>query len=149
MIVIAHNIRSLHNVGAIFRSADVFGVKEIYLTGCTGSPPRKEIAKTALGSQNRIKWQQREDALDLIRNLQSSGHKMIAIEMDEKSVPISTISKQGNLVLILGNEVEGIEKEILEACDVIAEIQTSGSKQSLNVSVAAGVALFALTEGKG
>lgn len=145
MIVIAHNIRSLHNVGSIFRSCDAFGVEKLYLTGITGAPPRKEIAKVALGSEHQVAWKQVEDVYTLIAELKSEGHRVLALENGVNAHPIDSITSKDKVALILGNEVSGIEPELLRLCDVVLEIPMIGRKQSLNVSVAAGIALFALT----
>jgi 23S rRNA (guanosine2251-2'-O)-methyltransferase len=144
MIIIAHNIRSLHNVGSIFRTADVFGIEKIYLTGYTGHPPRKEIAKTALGSDKRVEWEGVEDVVQVIDQLKESGVTVAALEMSDRSVSINSFDSTKNIALILGNEVEGIEKEVLEKCDEIFEIDMPGNKKSLNVSVAAGIGMFVL-----
>ncbi|HBK34434.1 MAG: tRNA/rRNA methyltransferase (SpoU) [Candidatus Uhrbacteria bacterium GW2011_GWE2_40_58] len=145
MIMIAHNIRSLHNVGSIFRSADAFGIEKLYLTGFTGTPPRKEIAKVALGSEQRVPWEFFSDIHSLLSLLKSEGKQIVAIETGEQAVSLHSFSTEPHkLVLIVGNEVEGIEKEVLENCDVIVEIPMTGRKRSLNVSVAAGIALFSL-----
>lgn len=145
MIVIAHNIRSLHNVGSIFRSCDVFGVEKLYLTGISGTPPRKEIAKVALGSEHRVAWEHVDDVFELIDRLKSQGCTIIALENHARSNSIEQYCPVGQNALVLGNEVGGIEPEILKLCDVTLEIPMIGHKQSLNVSVAAGIALFALT----
>lgn len=147
MLLIAHNIRSLHNVGAIFRSADAFGVNKVYLTGITGTPPRKEIAKVALGAEQRIDWEYRENTNDLLAELQSSGTHIIALEQDPRAIPLSKDVKEseGEVAVLIGNEVEGIEKPLLDAADAIIEIPMPGQKKSLNVSVATGIILFALT----
>ncbi len=168
MIVIAHNIRSLHNVGSIFRSCDAFGVEKLYLSGITGVPPRREIAKVALGSEHRVAWEHTDDVLELIRSLQSDGCTIVALENGPRAKPIdafcptcpSTCPPQlcerrrkldnversgiGQIAIIVGNEVEGIDREILDVVDATVEIPMPGRKQSLNVSVAAGIALFAL-----
>ena len=145
MIVIAHNIRSLHNVGSIFRSCDAFGVEKLYLTGITGTPPRKEIAKVALGSEHWVAWEHVEDVFALIQELKLQGHKMIALENHPRATPIDLFCPTGQNALVLGNEVGGIEPDLLDQCDLLLEIPMPGRKQALNVSVAAGIALFALT----
>jgi len=143
MRLIAHDIRSLHNVGSLFRSADAFGVEKIYLTGMTGTPPRKEIAKVALGSEHRIPWEQRADVKGLIQELQKQGWFVCALETGKDTQPLTHIKiSQEKMVLLVGNEVEGLSSEICGACDAIAEISMPGVKRSLNVSVAAGIALF-------
>lgn len=145
MILIAHNIRSLHNVGAFFRTADAFGVEKIYLTGYTGCPPRKEIAKTALGSEHRIPWEHREDLDALLLELKSMGKKIVALEISDRAIPVSALEiPTEQIALIVGSEVEGISPQLLEQCDEIIEIPMIGIKKSLNVSVATGIALFAI-----
>lgn len=145
MVLIAHNIRSLHNVGAFFRTSDAFGVEKIYLTGYTGCPPRKEIAKTALGSEHRIPWEHREDLDELILELKSAGKKIVALEISDRAIPVDKLETSvENIALIVGSEVEGISPQLLEQCDEIIEIPMIGVKKSLNVSVATGIALFAI-----
>ncbi|MBU0646611.1 TrmH family RNA methyltransferase [Patescibacteria group bacterium] len=147
MHLIAHNIRSLHNVGAIFRSADAFGIKKLWLTGYTAAPPRPEIAKVALGSDQRVAWEKREDLDDLIKELRIQGFSIAALETGKGSIPINNFHHPAmETVLILGNEVEGLEPRILEQVDNILAIPMLGKKQSLNVSVAAGIAMFSLTQ---
>ena len=146
MRLIAHNIRSMHNVGAIFRSADAFCVEKLYLTGYTATPPRKEIAKVALGGEDRVPWEFAADPLLLITRLKKEGWKIIALENAAGSKPILSIAQDNQssrVALILGSEVEGIAPEILALCDETVEIPMRGNKRSLNVSVAAGIALFA------
>jgi len=145
MIIIAHNIRSLHNVGAILRSADAFDVEKVYLTGFTGQPPRKEIAKVALGSDRRVSWQGREDILTLIEELKQTGYQVLALDNIDRSISLEAVVFEKPIALILGNEVEGLESAVLDACDQIVMITMPGAKQSLNVSVAAGIAMFALS----
>jgi tRNA G18 (ribose-2'-O)-methylase SpoU len=145
MIIIAHNIRSLHNVGSIFRSADAFGVEKLYLTGFTGAPPRSEIAKTALGSENRVVWEQTEDIQSLVPKLRSDGYSLIGLENGENIKSINETVFDKPVALVLGNEVEGIEAEVREKLDLLVEIPMPGQKRSLNVSVAAGIAMFVLS----
>lgn len=145
MFVIAHNIRSLHNVGAIFRSADAFGVEKIFLTGYTGTPPRKEIAKVALGSEHHLPWEHIEDPRALIQRLQKDGVEIVALENGVDAVSIGKHDiRSDKAALLLGNEVDGVEKDLLALVDKTVEIPMPGRKQSLNVSVATGVALYAL-----
>ena len=146
MIVIAHNIRSLHNVGSIFRSCDAFGVEKLYLTGFTGVPPRKEIAKVSLGSEHRVSWEAVLEIKPLLQMLKQQGFCLVALDNTQGSIPIYTLKTDKPLVLILGNEVEGVEKDLLVECDQQVEIPMPGEKQSLNVSVATGIALFALMQ---
>ena len=146
MIVIAHNIRSLHNVGAILRSADAFGIEKVFLTGFTGLPPRKEISKVALGSDQRVNWEGRENIIEVITELKKLGRQVIALDNIEGAIAIGQIESSQPIALVLGNEVEGLEKAVLDICEITVFIEMPGAKQSLNVSVAAGVAMFALTK---
>ncbi len=146
MIVIAHNIRSLHNVGSIFRSCDAFAVEKLYLTGFTGVPPRKEIAKVSLGSEHRVPWEAVSEIRSLLQTLKQQGFCVVALDNTRASMPIQAFKTDKPLALLLGNEVDGVEKDLLAACDQQVEILMPGEKQSLNVSVATGIALFALTQ---
>jgi tRNA G18 (ribose-2'-O)-methylase SpoU len=149
-ILIIHNVRSVVNVGAMFRTADAAGIDKIYLTGYTPTPldrfgrKRGDLAKSALGAEEFVSWEQKKIIFPLIAKLKLDGFKIIAIEQDKKSVDYKTLrfrSGQGN-VFIVGPEVTGIPKNILQKCDTIAEIPMRGKKESLNVSVACGIALF-------
>lgn len=144
MILIAHDIRSLHNVGAIFRSADAFSVERIYLTGFTGTPPRPEIAKTALGAEDRVCWVKGIEVVEVIEEVRRQGYRVIALENGVGARPIGPVEEE--VALILGNEVTGIDPDVLALCDDAMEIPMPGGKKSLNVSVAAGIALFALSQ---
>jgi len=145
MRLIALDIRSLHNVGSLFRSADAFGVEKLYLVGITGVPPRKEIAKTALGSEHRVLWEQAETIEPLLETLKQEGFMIAALETGDRSVSLSDVKiDPTKTVLIVGNEVDGIQSTVLDQCDLVVNIPTIGMKKSLNVSVAAGIALFAI-----
>ena len=148
-ILILHNIRSVENVGAMFRTADAAGISKIYLTGYTPAPldrfgrKRGDLAKSALGAEQFVFWEQKKMVCPVIAKLKREGFHIIAIEQDEKSVDYKTLRlRSGRNAFIVGAEVTGIPKNILEKCDVIAEIPMRGKKESLNVSVALGVALF-------
>jgi tRNA G18 (ribose-2'-O)-methylase SpoU len=142
--VIANDIRSLHNVGSIFRSCDAFGVERLYLTGISGTPPRKEIAKVSLGSEHRVAWEYQEGVLALINELKTRGVKIVALENGQGSVDINSFKFKDKIALVIGNEVAGVSPEILDMCDAQVEIPMLAAKKSLNVSVAFGIALFAL-----
>ena len=156
--LILHNIRSLHNVGSIFRTADRAGVEKIYLTGYTPAPvdvmgrTRKEIAKTALGAEKTVTWEKHKDINTLINNVRSRtpNIEIVAVEQDEKAIDYKRFAKtkkaQSPLALVLGNEVRGLSKQTLKKCDAIIEIPMHGKKESLNVAVAAGVVLFELMD---
>jgi len=141
MIIIAHNIRSLHNIGSIFRNAAAFGVEKLYLTGFTAVPPRKEIAKVALGAQDLVAWEQGSIGL-VISSLKDQGYQVIGLETGKDAKDIASI-KKSKIALVLGNEVEGIDPETLKMLDAIVEIPMD-KKRSLNVSVASGVAMYVL-----
>ncbi len=146
--LILHNVRSEYNVGSIFRTADGVGVSKIFLAGYTPAPidkfgrPVKEISKTALGAEKTIPWEQEKNISKLLKNLKKQKFQIIAIEQAKNSVDYKKIKPKFPVAFILGNEVKGISKSVLNLCDVIAEIPMKGKKESLNVSVSAGVALF-------
>jgi len=145
LVVIAHNIRSLHNVGAIFRTAEGAGVNKIYLTGYSGYPPRKEIDKVALGSQMRISWEYKKNISVLIKKLKQQKYSILALEQDKKSIDYKEFKpKKQKIALIIGNEIRGISNQLKNQADTILEIPMLGNRRSLNVSVAFGVAVFEL-----
>jgi 23S rRNA (guanosine2251-2'-O)-methyltransferase len=149
LYVIAHNIRSLHNVGSIFRAADGLGVSKVYLTGYTGTPEgnnAKHVHKVALGAEEFVPWEQTRSLVRLITKLRKQGVRMVALE-NNKDYKITSLYKykpKFPMALILGEEVKGHTKKILDLMDDIVEIPMHGQKESLNVSVAAGVAMYAL-----
>jgi 23S rRNA (guanosine2251-2'-O)-methyltransferase len=144
--VIAHNIRSLHNVGSIFRTSDSFGVKKIYLTGYTGTPPDPKIAKVALGAENFVEWEQNKSLARVIKKLKAQGVRIAALENNVKypTILLSKYKPKFPLAVILGEETKGNTRKILESVDDIIEIPMYGQKESLNVSVACGVVLYGL-----
>jgi len=147
-VLVLDNIRSTHNVGSIFRIADCVGVLKIYLVGVTPDPvdrfgrDRKDIAKVSLGAEKTILWEHATDIKKLIAKLKKDGFEVVALEQDEDSIDYKKYKPQFPFALILGEEVNGIRKETLNLCDKIIEIKMAGEKESLNVSVATGVALF-------
>jgi tRNA G18 (ribose-2'-O)-methylase SpoU len=149
-ILILDNIRSAHNVGAIFRTADAIGIDKIFLIGTTPTPldrfnrPRKDIAKTALGAEKTLSYEYAKTITPILNNLRKQNFYLIAIEQSPKSVDYKKVQAQEKTAIIVGNEVSGISEKVLEKCDVIAEIEMKGKKESLNVSVATGVALFGI-----
>jgi len=149
--LILNNIRSAENVGSILRTADAVGVTRVYLCGITPTPvdrfgrPNAKVLKASLGAEEGVAWEQREDTKELLEELKERGVYIIALEQSAQSVDYKEIRIQKNSVLIVGNEVEGVEEELLTLCDQIMEIPMRGTKESLNVSVATGVALYALT----
>jgi tRNA G18 (ribose-2'-O)-methylase SpoU len=149
-ILILPNIRSAINVGAMFRTADAVGIDKIYLTGYTPRPTDKfgriqsDIAKSALGAETWVPWEYEEDINKLLRKLKKENFQIIAVEQDEGSVDYRKVKLGDKVAIMMGEEVNGIDKKILKKCDVIAEIPMKGKKESLNVSVACGIALFGI-----
>ena len=149
-ILILNDIRSVENVGAMFRTADAAGIDKIYLIGTTPTPidrfgrKRKDLAKSALGAEEYVAWEYKKLVCPVIAKLKRDGFKIIAIEQDEKSVDYRKLKANHYKLkaFLVGTEVTGIPKDVLEKCDLIAEIPMRGKKESLNVSVALGVALF-------
>ena len=147
-ILILPDIRSAENVGAIFRTADAVGIDKIYLVGITPAPvdrfgrARQDLAKSALGAEKSVPWEQRENLKELILELKKESYKIIAIEQSENSLDYKEVKIGEKNAFILGTETTGLPKEILDMCDIIAEIPMKGEKESLNVSVAFGVAIF-------
>jgi tRNA G18 (ribose-2'-O)-methylase SpoU len=146
------DIRSVHNVGSIFRTAEAAGVSNIYLCGTTPTPldrfgrERKDLAKVALGAEKMVRWEYAESAVDVVMRLKKEGLLIISLEQSESSVGYAQVKLLRQTLLILGSEVEGVPKNLLELSDVVYEIPMLGKKESLNVSVAAGIALFKLIE---
>lgn len=143
--VVVHNIRSLFNIGACFRNADAFGVQHLYLAGYTAAPPRPEIAKTALGADKTVPWSQAPDAVGLLNTLKEEGKTVIAFESDPSYPSIEEVDLPADVVALFGNEPDGLPDELLEAADLRINIPMMGQKTSLNIAVANGVALYALT----
>jgi tRNA G18 (ribose-2'-O)-methylase SpoU len=149
-VLILHNIRSTYNVGAIFRTADAAGISKIYLCGYTPAPLDKfsrlssAIAKTALGAEKNVPWEQIKNTGTVFNRLKKDGYQLIAIEQAKNSTDYKKIKMKFPCALILGEEVNGLPKSLLSKCDIVAEIPMKGKKESLNVSVAAGIAIFRL-----
>lgn len=153
MILILHNIRSLYNVGSIFRTADAAGIQKIYLTGITPTPydrlgkPRQQLTKVSLGAEKNIPWEYFKSAPPLLNKLKKEKYKIYAIEQDRKSVPYYKLQPINyKLALVLGNEVKGLPLSIVNNCDKILEIPMVGKKESLNVAVAFGIVVFRVVE---
>ncbi len=148
MYVILHNIRSAHNVGSIFRTADGAGVSKIFLTGYTPTPidrfgrEQAEILKTSLGATHTVAHEAYLDVFEVIRTLQKEGVSIVAVEQTERSQNYKKYIPKGNVAFIFGNEITGVEEEVLAVADAHIEIPMHGAKESLNVSVCAGVVLF-------
>jgi len=146
VIAVLENVRSAYNVGSVFRTADAFLLEGIYICGYTAKPPHKEIKKTALGSEETVHWLPFTTAIDAIARLRSAGFKVYAVEQTENSIPLHKFERNTNqkTALIFGNEVTGVEQSTIALCDGTIEIPQLGMKHSLNISVAAGIALWEL-----
>ena len=145
LVVVCHNIRSAYNIGSVFRTADGAGVAKVYLTGYTPAPLHPGIAKTALGAEKIVTWEKFAKIDGLLKKLIKEKYKIIALEQSQKSVPLDSFKSKGNVALILGNEVRGLSEGTLSKCDRVVEIPMRGKKESLNVSVAFGIAAYFLT----
>lgn len=146
LIVILDNIRSLNNIGSVFRTSDAFLIEKIYLCGITAKPPHKDIHKTALGATDSVEWEHVEDTIELIKKLQEEGVVVASIEQVESSVQLQDFnpSKNNKLAIIFGNEVKGVQQEVVSISDYCIEIPQFGTKHSLNISVSCGVVLWDL-----
>lgn len=144
LIVVLDNVRSLHNVGSVFRTSDAFLVQGVYLCGITSTPPHAEIHKTALGAEDTVDWQYHEDTHEAIRSLQNDGYTVYAIEQAKGStlLPELQLKKGGKYAVVLGNEVKGVQQSVVDMCDGCIEIPQFGTKHSLNVSVTAGIIIW-------
>ena len=145
LIVLVDNVRSLYNVGSIFRTSDGVMIEKLILAGFTPHPPRKEIEKTALGSTKSVPWEYTKHPNEIIQNLKERGYKICCLELTDKSIHYNDITiSEFPLCLVIGNEINGVSKEVMELCDLAIEIPMYGIKQSLNVAVAYGIAVFEL-----
>ncbi len=144
IILVLDNIRSLNNIGSVFRTADAFLVQKIYLCGITATPPHKDIRKTALGATDSVDWEYRKDTLELVAELKEMGVTTIAVEQAEDALMLNDFNptEDGVLALIFGNEVKGVSQEVVSATDVVLEIPQFGTKHSLNISVSTGVVVW-------
>ncbi len=142
--LLAYNIRSLWNVGSLFRTCDAMQIEKLYLTGYTGIPPRKEITKTALGAEEFVPWEHFDDPLEVLQKLKEEGFSIVSLEQTAESIPLEEFEPTFPLCLLLGNEIKGVRDDLLSMSDAVISIPMLGQKESLNVAVAAGIALHAL-----
>jgi tRNA G18 (ribose-2'-O)-methylase SpoU len=144
IIVVLDNIRSLNNIGSIFRTSDAFRIKKIYLCGISAIPPHKDIQKTALGSTESVDWEYAENTLELIKKLQLNNIQVLSIEQAEKAPTLNefTPKKKQTYALVFGNEVKGVSQEVVSQSDQVIEIPQYGTKHSLNISVSCGIVLW-------
>ncbi len=148
IVVLLDNVRSLHNVGSAFRTADAFRVAKVYLTGITGQPPHREIQKTALGATESVEWAYFKNGSELVQQLKSEGYTILVIEQTTSSLSLQDFKPQANskYCLVFGNEVSGVSEDIIEFADYALEIPQSGTKHSINVSVCVGIVVWEMAK---
>lgn len=143
--LVVHNVRSIHNVGSMFRTSDAARIEHIHLTGFTGTPEHEDLHKTALGAQDAVQWSQHDAAVPLLHDLKDAGYTIAALEQTDDTRPPDTVEASAfPLALVVGNEVRGVEADVLDAVDLALEIPQYGTKISLNVGVAYGIAVYDL-----
>lgn len=146
LIAVLDNVRSLNNIGSVFRTADAFAIEAVYLCGITAKPPHREINKTALGATESVNWTYFEDTQTAVKKLKEDGWKVYAIEQTENSIMLNDFKPLSDekIALIFGHEVKGVEQKVINQCDGVIEIPQKGTKHSLNISVSAGVVIWDL-----
>jgi 23S rRNA (guanosine2251-2'-O)-methyltransferase len=146
LIIVLDNVRSLNNVGSVFRTADAFLIEAIYLCGITGTPPNKDIQKTALGSTETVVWKHFANTLDAVSELKQHDYKVYSIEQAENATMLNTFQPEesAKLAIVFGNEVKGVQQEVIDRCDGVIEIPQAGTKHSLNIAVSAGIVVWDL-----
>lgn len=142
IILVLDNIRSLNNIGSVFRTADAFAVEAIYLCGITAQPPHREINKTALGATESVAWKYFEQTLDAVEALKQNGYEVCSVEQAENSTFLNMYHPKEKVALIFGHEVKGVEQQVINHSDKVLEIPQKGTKHSLNISVSVGVVLW-------
>lgn len=140
--VVLDNVRSMHNVGSVFRTCDAFNIEKLWLCGITGKPPHREITKTAIGAERTVDWEYAASAVECVRILKERGYNILGVEQVEGAVQLGTHTFAERQALVFGNEIDGVSEEVLALCDHALEIPQWGSKHSLNISVAAGLVLW-------
>lgn len=147
LVVVLDNVRSMYNVGSVFRTADAFRIEAIYLCGITSCPPHPEIHKTALGAEDAVDWYYNKEALETVKTLQQQGYEVLAIEQVEGSTMLQNFAPETDkkYAVVFGNEVKGVGQEVVDCCDGCLEIPQFGTKHSLNVSTTAGIVMWEIT----
>ena len=146
LTVVLDNVRSLNNIGSVFRTSDAFRVEHIALCGITATPPHREIHKTALGAEESVEWSYHEDTVECVQGLKERGYRIYAVELAHDSLKLGTdrVAIDKPIALVFGNELDGVQESVMELCDGFLEIPQSGTKHSLNVSCAAAIAIWEL-----
>lgn len=144
LVLVLDHVRSLYNVGSMFRTADAFRLEALYLCGITACPPHVEIHKTALGAEESVAWRHFDDTLAAVRELQAAGYVVVAVEQcrDAVMLPDFRLDRSRRYAFVMGNEVKGVAQEVVDACDLVVEIPQFGTKHSMNVSVTAGIVMW-------
>ena len=150
VVVLLDNIRSMHNVGAVLRTADAFCIEKVYLCGITPRPPHREIRKTAIGAEESVDWEYAENILPIAQQLKAAGYQLLPLEQAEGSTSIEAFVPDSSIpyALIVGHEIDGVQQTVIDLAATCLEIPQYGTKHSLNVSVAAGIAMHHLTKGR-
>lgn len=152
LVIVLDNVRSMNNIGSVFRTADAFLVDSLYLCGITATPPHRDIRKTALGAEESVVWHYFESTSDAVSHLKRQGYHLLALEQTQNSIPLQEIDKklkelnEQPLAIIIGHEVKGVAQDIVDICDGAIEIPQFGTKHSLNVSVAAGMSIWEIAK---
>lgn len=146
LTVVLDNVRSLNNIGSVFRTSDAFRVEHIALCGITATPPHREIHKTALGAEESVEWSYHEEAVGCVRGLKEKGYRVYAVELAHDSLKLGTdeVATDKPVAIVFGNEIDGVQENVMELCDGFLEIPQAGTKHSLNVSCAAAIAIWEL-----
>ena len=145
VIVLLDNVRSLNNIGSIFRTCDAMGIKKMYLCGITGQPPHREIRKTAIGASESVDWEHKKNASEILNKYRDLGYEIIAVEQTSSSVTLENYQLRNNkILLIFGNEINGVSQKLIDLCDLSIEIPQWGTKHSINISVSVGIVLWNL-----
>lgn len=148
LTVVLDNVRSLNNIGSVFRTSDAFRVEHIALCGITATPPHREIHKTALGAEESVEWSHHEETADCVKELKKMGYRVYAVELAHESLKLDkdTVATDRPIALVLGNEIEGVQEEVMSLCDGFLEIPQYGTKHSLNVSCAAAIVIWEISK---
>lgn len=148
LIIVLDNIRSMNNIGSVFRTADAFLVSKIYLCGITATPPHKDIHKTALGATDSVEWKYFENTADALKEIKAEGYYTLAVEQAERSISLDDFipSPQQKIAVVFGHEVRGVQQDVVNCCDAVLEIPQFGTKHSLNISVCAGIVIWEMAK---
>jgi len=148
LIIILDNVRSMNNIGSVFRTADAYLIKKIYLCGITAAPPHKDIHRTALGATESVDWEYFENTLDALKTLKEQGYFLLAVEQTENSLMLGEFNPlpHKKIAVVFGHEIRGVQQEVVNACDGVLEVPQFGTKHSLNISVCAGIVMWELSK---